>query len=391
MKVLLYGDSPASNTGLGIVARHAAQALVKAGHEVVCFGVNHWVPYVDPQEHPYPVYAAGINPEGDPFGRKELLRLARRLEPDVVLSCTDFQLTASWLPELREFYDGPVVDYAPVDAQLYDFDVRHLELVNRLATYTRFGRDQLARFGFEAEVIYLGCDTQAFHPPRDEEEKRELKARIFKAPEAFLVVVVARNQWRKDLARSMAAFREFRDAYGGRALLYLHSRIRDLGGDLRYQAIAAGLDLSRDVVFAPESYTEVVGVPLRALSEVYRAADLVLSTSLGEGWGLSTTEAFASGAPFVGPRHTSFIELVGEKEERGWLADIAGWQVCYGFDCRPRPVVDVRSTVQAMARVALGLEVEEKVARALSWARQHPWSKMRRELVELVEEAAADG
>ena len=384
MKILVYGDSPACNTGLGIVARHTVKALVEAGHEIVCFGMNHWVPYVDPQHFPYPIYAAGINPEGDIYGRASFLRLAKQLKPDVIYSCTDFQVTAQWLKELREFYDGPVVDYAPVDCDLCEFDVRHLDMVTRLVTYTHYGRDQLARFGYDAEVVYLGCDTDVFRPLA---QRDELKGKIFHN-EGFVVTAVARNQWRKDLGRTMLAFRLFRDAYEGHTLLYLHSRLTDLGGDLRYQALSAGLDLKRDVVFAPASFSEITGVEVEQLVEIYNASDVVISTCLGEGWGMSTTEAFATRTPFIGPRHTSFPELVGENEERGWLVDVAGFQVCYGFDCHLRPVVDAGGVAEALARVAAGQDVERRVEAAYQWVQRYPWERTGREIVRIVEEAA---
>jgi glycosyltransferase involved in cell wall biosynthesis len=51
-----------------------------------------------------------------------------------------------------------------------------------------------------------------------------------------------------------------------------------------------------------------------ALAEVelvkyYNAADLYLSTSLGEGWGLGITEALASGCPVAIPNHTACREI----------------------------------------------------------------------------------
>jgi len=387
LRILVYGDSPACNTGLGIVARHTVRALVEAGHDVICFGMNHWVPYVDPREFPYPIYAAGINPEGDVYGRAAFLRLVKKLKPDLIYSSTDFQVTAQWLQPLREFYTGPVVDYAPVDCELCEYDVKHLGMVDRLVTYTRYGREQLARFGYEADVVYLGCDTRMLKPV-SAGARRKLRKKIFGADDdVFIVLAVARNQWRKDLSRTMEAFRLFRDAYAGRAMLYLHSRVRDMGGDLRYHALSVGLDIEHDVVFTPADFNEVTGIDAWKLAHIYNCADAVVSTSLGEGWGMSTTEAFACKVPFVGPRHTSFLELVGENEERGWLADVAGWQVCYGFDSHKRPVADEHGVVEKLAEIAVGRGVRDRVESAYRWVQQYTWERTGAEMRRIIEEA----
>ena len=42
---------------------------------------------------------------------------------------------------------------------------------------------------------------------------------------------------------------------------------------------------------------------------MYNAADLYLTTSLGEGWGLGVTEAMACHTPVAMPRHTSLAEI----------------------------------------------------------------------------------
>jgi glycosyltransferase involved in cell wall biosynthesis len=56
------------------------------------------------------------------------------------------------------------------------------------------------------------------------------------------------------------------------------------------------------------------------LARMYNAADLTLSTSLGEGWGFSFTEALACGCPLALPMHTSGRELALKLTELEALA-----------------------------------------------------------------------
>jgi glycosyltransferase involved in cell wall biosynthesis len=44
--------------------------------------------------------------------------------------------------------------------------------------------------------------------------------------------------------------------------------------------------------------------------EIYNAADLMLTTTLGEGWGFALTEALACGCPIAAPAHTSCWEIM---------------------------------------------------------------------------------
>ena len=45
------------------------------------------------------------------------------------------------------------------------------------------------------------------------------------------------------------------------------------------------------------------------LNNIYNASDVYLTTTLGEGWGLTLTEAMATKTPIICPLSTSFIEI----------------------------------------------------------------------------------
>jgi len=389
-KVLVYGDSPAVNTGLGIVCRENIQALLSAGCEVTCMGVNHHVAYVDPVEYPFPIYAAHVNREGDTLGRAAFVRLARRFRPDFVLISFDVPLAAQLIRLLRR--DGqhvPVVVYCPVDRRLYPSDITQESSTASWLCYTHWGAGELRRLGLEAGTVYLGCDTHAFRP-LTAEERREARGRIFGIGDdgEILVVSVGRNQWRKDPGRALLAFKAFSRLLARRARLYLHaSHDAPCGAPLKLMAQDLDFDLAAgEFILAPSEYVEGISdVAVEQMRLIYGCADVVLSVSMGEGWGFSTTEAFAVGVPFVGPRNSATTELVGEAEERGWLIRCRGEQFAYGFDYHPRPVVDVSDAARRLWEATVSeehrREREIKVARALEWVRRYTWEVHRRALV----------
>ena len=130
-----------------------------------------------------------------------------------------------------------------------------------------------------------------------------------------------------------------------------------------------------EVIFAPYEYNVVKGFSRSVLNGVYNAADVVISTSQGEGWGLTTTEAMAAGTPFIGPRHTTFVDILGENEERGYLAACGGpdlWMVHYSLGEEPRPLTSCVDMAAKLEHVYLHrLEARLKAVRARAWAKEH--------------------
>ena len=147
-------------------------------------------------------------------------------------------------------------------------------------------------------------------------------------------------------------------------------------------------------MFTPPEFHESRGVPREMLNNIYNCADLIVSTSVGEGWGLATTEAFAAGTPVVVPDNTVFPEIVGENEERGYLAKSGSttseFSVAFSHSNYPRPLTNVESMVEKMELVKkdwikgeyIG-ETKEKIDAARRWAEEHTWEIINKQWIEL--------
>jgi glycosyltransferase involved in cell wall biosynthesis len=76
------------------------------------------------------------------------------------------------------------------------------------------------------------------------------------------------------------------------------------------------LNIQNNVIFADPFFGKTIGktqCSSELLSNIYSVADLYLSTSCGEGWGLTAFEAAACGTPIAIPHHTSYKELIPEE------------------------------------------------------------------------------
>jgi glycosyltransferase involved in cell wall biosynthesis len=401
IKVLWYSDTPCCITGFGNVARNILSRLHDTGrYDFYILGVNHGGCY-DREKFPYWIEPAGFNPDRDQMGRKTLVKLIQRGGFDIFFSLQDLNVMASFVPVIHEVRDKCLfkwIAYSPLDAPWSNKGLlASFYEAEYPVCYTRFAHEVMTGVDpyLEAKLrtIYHGTDPESFYPlPAREVE--ELRAEHFDLDDdTFLVVNVNRNQWRKDLARTMWGFRLWKERYGHKAKLYLHAKVKDHGGDLRWQAANAGLDLKRDIIFSPDGFNTFGGVGTERLNEIYNCADVIVSTAQGEGWGLSTTEAFCAKKPVLMPRNSSLVEIVGAGEERGFLAASGTspslWSMAYNENDMRRPLVDIEDWADKLEEVYQGRGVGAKVNAAHVWALEHTWDIVCRGWVELFEEASS--
>lgn len=187
---------------------------------------------------------------------------------------------------------------------------------------------------------------------------------------------------RKDLPRTILSFKKFSDKYPN-SLLYIHATKVDYGGDLERVAQITGLDGSK-IIYNPK-LNPVFGVDEEKMRAVYGCADVVMSTSVAEGWGLSCTEAFACGIPALFPKHTSLVEIIGKKAERGYFVEMAGNRVMdwnmgsYWFPlCDEKSGADMLGYIYNNKDKALG-----KAKLASSWVKEHTWDSIGSKWVEI--------
>lgn len=95
---------------------------------------------------------------------------------------------------------------------------------------------------------------------------------------------VNRNQTRKDIYRTIAAFKIFRESVPD-SILYLHMAKIDQGGNLEDIAKSYGFSITDDVIL-PEKFSSNTGYPVETLNLIYNSVDLLVSSTSGEGWGL---------------------------------------------------------------------------------------------------------
>jgi glycosyltransferase involved in cell wall biosynthesis len=136
----------------------------------------------------------------------------------------------------------------------------------------------------------------------------------------FVVMMTAANKGvhppRKAFAENLMAFGMFAQDNPD-AVLYMHTdETPGMGGiDLTTLLMACGVD--RDRVKFADPYMYRLGYPQNALAALYSGADVLLATSMGEGFGIPVIEAQACGTRVIVSNFSAQPELLGD----GWLAE----------------------------------------------------------------------
>lgn len=373
IKVLAYCDSPTCATGFGTVSRNIFEGLHKTGrYDIDILGINYWG---DPHNFPYRIWPTGTNAERDPYGRKKVCNMIPQMEYDILFFLQD-TFILDFMPELINYMrkqgkQFKSICYFPIDGTPKEQWIKNVSAADFLIAYSKFGAKE-AKNAYnlcpELDIISHGVNTADYFPLPKEQVDEFRKGYFRQHADKFIIMNLNRNQQRKDIPRTIQAFVEFRK-HVPQSLLYLHMAQQDQGWNLPEVCAAYNLDIHNDVIF-PANFGPNQGYPRNVVNMLYNAVDCVVSTTLGEGWGLSWSEAMATKTPIIMPRNTALTEAISD--DKGYLVN-SGTNPSL-FTVLPhdneviRPLVDVADLTAQLVEVHdFYDEAMEKAERAYNW------------------------
>lgn len=395
IKVLWLSDFNCA-TGFAQVAHNLLEQLGKTGkYDIDVVGINHYGKPYDSEVWPVKAWPAmdvlrSRDPRyADMYGRQQVLDFLGTGKYDLFFSVQDTFIMESIAKQVvqtkKELLKGKMkpfswIFYYPVDGNVKENWVQDaVALADYPVAYTEFGKKETHRYAptLNVDVVPHGIDPKVFFPI-SAEERKTFRDKFFAGAigNKFLVTNVNRNQRRKDIPRTLAAFAEFHKQRPD-SILYLHMKHDDLGGNILEMARHFNLQPFRDFI-VPDNFSENVGYPLDVVNKIYNASDAVISTTLGEGWGLSSVEAMATKTPVIFPRHTSLVEILDDGK-RGRLVDASKEWVCLGAEDmnQIRPVTSVDSMVEGLLDVYDHREKYKEIAEvAYQWVQTLAWEKI---------------
>jgi len=246
-------------------------------------------------------------------GNKDIPAILMTLFDVWVFKSPSFDLCpniASWVP----------IDHSPCPEDVLRWCAR--PNVKPIAM-SKFGGQMLDQAGIEHFYAPHGIEpvfkpTKKYKSSTGEATGRELMG----IPEdKFVVMMNAANKGanpsRKSFGENLLAFGIFAKTHPD-AVIYLHVERDGSSGGISVLDLIKAVGLEEHQYKIVDQYAYRIGFPQEALAAMYSAADVLLSCSMGEGFGLAVIEAQACGVPVIVSDFTAQPELVGS----GWKVDV---------------------------------------------------------------------
>jgi glycosyltransferase involved in cell wall biosynthesis len=312
-KILALADGGV-HSGFGTVSHAILDRLVtEHGHDVHLLATN-W--RGDYWPTPVKMYLPTQKVASDIYGQSRFIEMLGSLMPDAIFILNDpavvvnMLLASPWdtdkvlwrgITNGEVEYKPPIIGYLPIDGQNTprSWDILK-ERVTRVAM-SHFGQTAMP----EAPVVWHGVDQSVFYP----RDKKEAKAALGFDPDRFLILRVDKNSFRKDYPDSYRALRPILRKFSD-IDVHFHCQPQAYDGYNLNAMLWNDEDIRDRITFSP-NLTGFTGWGTEQLSLLYSAADIFLSTSWSEGFGLTLLEAAACGTSIIAQNVASIPEVVG--------------------------------------------------------------------------------
>lgn len=312
MRIAWYSNSPNATSGYGTQTKMMLPRLTADGHEVTVLGL--WGHDSGIRQYPTPSGPVPLWPKGAAHYGLDVVDAQARSwlgdGPGWVITLFDVWVlhnvwkdmnVASWTP----------IDHDPVPPGVYGWAKDHPTIA-----MSRFGQRALAAVGIDS--TYIPHALERTWKPTESDARRQMGV-----PDGgFLVMMNAANIKaphvdRKAWQQNLRAFAIFARSHPD-AIIYLHTDPTRPDGFsipafLRYLGLPENQTRITDLM----AYRAGI-IEQEMLAALYTASDVLLSCSMGEGFGLAVPEAMACGTPAIVTDFSAQPEIVGDT---GWLVD----------------------------------------------------------------------
>ncbi len=327
MKLLIYGHQ--SHTGFGIVTENLATRLVASGVDVRVIAVNHrGEPITGPLAgRVWPASFHG-DAHGGNFSNAAIdgtfwRQFGAEWKPDAVLVIADMSgllghlgpkgVTPTWK-------SVPVFHYCPIEGDNLEVGWRGIWEEVAPVAMSKYGAATIAaHIGRAVPMIYHGVDTSAYYPVAFNRpirfEGKTLTTREA-CKQAFGIPLDRKIILRSDRLVERKFYHSF-----FQALPAIFARVPEADVVIHCAPIDGNLSLFEEIGRLPGEYLPRIrltnahstfrGLPIEGMAALMNAADVYMSTTGGEGFGLNLAEAMACETPVVVTDWAADREVVG--------------------------------------------------------------------------------
>ena len=336
-KLLILSDSPTLNTGLSRCVKEITSRLYDK-YEIRVAGWHQSARAHNFPFHIYPVYK-GIK---DEYAQVETA--ITDFEPDILLAIGDIwdffetaRIILNWRAEHKNF---SAILWLTVDGNnLHSSWVPIVQTFDAIATFSKYAQKKIKEFAnIDTIVIYPGVDTNVFKVLGKEFTYSRTQLDPTKT---FVCLSVSQNTDRKAIPLTLEAFAKFSEGKDDVFLIVATDPNDPHGYDL--WDIIGKMKLSKKIALSRDCNPRT-GMSDEKLNILYNIATALISTSIGEGYGLFFNEAMATGTIPIATNYTTPPEILADG--RGLLIDVASFM--YGAYGLRRAIISIDSLVSQL-------------------------------------------
>lgn len=310
MKILWASNAPWAPSGYGTQTLQAVRRIAADGHSIAIaanYGSQAQATYW-PGLPDVPILPALYDGIGNDILPAHFQAWTGD-EPGVLITLYDV-----WPYHIERFRNMNVASWVPIDHMPAPPQVVAWCKEHRPLAMSRFGQRMLEVEGITADYIPHAIETSIYSPG----SKAQARAELEWPADDFIILVNAANKgmtpmrkaWSENLIAASMFLKDHPDAR-----IHLHTeRVGAQSPDLQLLADIAHIDPAR-LSWTPQYLLKVGQISASDVARMYRASDVLLATSKGEGFGVPTVEAQACGLPVIVSDFSAQPELVGA----GWL------------------------------------------------------------------------
>jgi len=307
--IVWISDFDVKGSGYFTISVPMCTELTNRGYEIKAIGLGY-----KRQEHFYNFSLVPLDSFNDSTALQDsysmLTNLITLWGVDYVVVALDIPLQRALLSRINE-RKYKYIGITPIESTpLYPSWITPLLQMDKLFVISKFGTEEVARYGVNATYLPVGIDTNQWRLPSDDERK-VVRQSFGIGEDTFTVLTVADNQERKNLYAALKIFSGFSR---GKNAKYIIVTRQNLPVGWMLWDLAAELRIADKLIILER------GLSNEELRNVYATADAFMLTSKVEGLGLPLLEAMGMKIPCIATNSTGMKELLSNG--RGILLDV---------------------------------------------------------------------
>ena len=305
MRIGWYSNALHIPSGYGQQSAQVLKRLKADGHEVALMA-NHGAEVFLTIEN-IPIFPQGLKPYSIDLFPQQLLAWGGLSIG--LFDAWPLTVVADDLKRLNLAWWVPI-DHDPVPPQVIEF-------FNKTEAFaiamTKFGHQALLNAGAPPDAVtYIphAIDTKELFVDVGQSAREKMQV----PEDAHLIVMNAANRGRMPIRKAFGEnllaisnhLKRHKDAYA-----YIHTEPMGISDGMNLPRFLSAIDAPMERIRWPDPMNFRNGIGNDALKHFYSAGDVLVATSMGEGYGVPTVEAQACGTPVVVSQFAGSNELAG--------------------------------------------------------------------------------